>query len=150
MTFDEKFRKFMYGRYGLDDLYKFLFELYIVLLIINLFLKSKILNLISIFIVFYMFFRFFSKKIYARSNENQLFLKIKKKILKPFRVIKMNINDKNHIYKKCSKCGTILKLPLQSKAGFKKAKCPKCNKKVRLFTFKKEKIEIVKKGVKNA
>jgi transcription initiation factor IIE alpha subunit len=97
-----------------------------------------------------MFFRFFSKKIYARSNENQLFLKIKKKILKPFRVIKMNINDKNHIYKKCSKCGTILKLPLQSKAGFKKAKCPKCNKKVRLFTFKKEKIEIVKKGVKNA
>jgi uncharacterized protein YggT (Ycf19 family) len=150
MKFDENFRKFMYGRYGLDDLYKFLFELYIVLLIINLFLKSKILNLISIFIVFYMFFRFFSKKIYARSNENQLFLKIKKKILKPFRVIKMNINDKNHIYKKCSKCGTILKLPLQSKAGFKKAKCPKCNKKVRLFTFKKEKIEIVKKGVKNA
>jgi uncharacterized protein YggT (Ycf19 family) len=150
MKFDEKLRKFMYGRYGLDDLYKFLFELYIVLLIINLFLKSKILNLISIFIVFYMFFRFFSKKIYARSNENQLFLKIKKKILKPFRVIKMNINDKNHIYKKCSKCGTILKLPLQSKAGFKKAKCPKCNKKVRLFTFKKEKIEIVKKGVKNA
>jgi uncharacterized protein YggT (Ycf19 family)/phage FluMu protein Com len=150
MKFDENFRKFMYGRYGLDDLYKFLFELYIVLLIINLFLKSKILNLISIFIVFYMFFRFFSKKIYARSNENQLFLKIKKKILKPFKVIKMNINDKNHIYKKCSKCGTILKLPLQSKAGFKKAKCPKCNKKVRLFTFKKEKIEIVKKGVKNA
>jgi uncharacterized protein YggT (Ycf19 family) len=150
MKLDENFRKFMYGRYGLDDLYKFLFELYIVLLIINLFLKSKILNLISIFIVFYMFFRFFSKKIYARSNENQLFLKIKKKILKPFRVIKMNINDKNHIYKKCSKCGTILKLPLQSKAGFKKAKCPKCNKKVRLFTFKKEKIEIVKKGVKNA
>jgi uncharacterized protein YggT (Ycf19 family) len=150
MKFDENFRKFMYGRYGLDDLYKFLFELYIVLLIINLFLKSKILNLISIFIVFYMFFRFFSKKIYARSNENQLFLKIKKKILKPFKVIKMNINDKNHIYKKCSKCDTILKLPLQYKAGFKKAKCPKCNKKVRLFTFKKEKIEIVKKGVKNA
>jgi uncharacterized protein YggT (Ycf19 family)/phage FluMu protein Com len=150
MKLDENFRKFMYGRYGLDDLYKFLFELYIVLLIINLFLKSKILNLISIFIVFYMFFRFFSKKIYARSNENQLFLKIKKKIIKPFRVIKMNITDKDHIYKKCSKCGTILKLPLQSKAGFKKAKCPKCNKKVRLFTFKKEKIEIVKKGVKNA
>ena len=50
--------------------------------------------------------------------------------------------------KKCSKCGTILKLPLQTKAGFKKAKCPKCNKKVRLFTFKKEKIEIIRGGVK--
>ena len=53
-----------------------------------------------------------------------------------------------NIYKKCSKCGTILKLPLQTKAGFKKAKCPKCNKKVRLFTFKKEKIEIIRGGVK--
>ena len=68
--------------------------------------------------------------------------------LKPFKVVNLNFNDKDHIYKKCSKCGTILKLPLQTKAGFKKAKCPKCNKKVRLFTFKKEKIEIIRGGVK--
>jgi uncharacterized protein YggT (Ycf19 family) len=139
MKFEEKFRKFMYGRYGFDELYMFLFELYIVLLVINLFLKSNILNIISLFIVFYMLYRFFSKKIYSRSNENQLFLKIKKKIIKPFRVIKMNITDKDHIYKKCSKCGTILKLPPKSKAGFKKATCPKCYKKVRLFTLKKKK-----------
>ena len=29
MKFEEKIRKFMYGRYGPDELYKFLFELYI-------------------------------------------------------------------------------------------------------------------------
>ena len=35
MKFEEKIRKFMYGRYGPDELYKFLFELYIVLIIIH-------------------------------------------------------------------------------------------------------------------
>lgn len=47
MKFEEKIRKFMYGRYGPDELYKFLFELYIVLIIINLFIRSNILNFIS-------------------------------------------------------------------------------------------------------
>lgn len=148
MKFEEKIIKFMYGRYGPDELYKFLFELYIVLIIINLFIRSNILNFISLLVIIYMLFRFFSKKIYKRSKENQLFLKIKVNFLKPFKVVNLNFNDKDHIYKKCSKCGTILKLPLQTKAGFKKAKCPKCNKKVRLFTFKKEKIEIIRGGVK--
>ena len=145
MKFEEKIRKFMYGRYGPDELYKFLFELYIVLIIINLFIRSNILNFISLLVIIYMLFRFFSQKIYKRSKENQLFLKIKVKFLKPFKVVNLNFNDK---YNKCSKCGTILKLPLQTQAGFKKAKCPKCNKKVRLFTFKKEKIEIIRGGVK--
>ena len=67
MKFEEKIRKFMYGRYGPDELYKFLFELYIVLIIINLFIRSNILNFISLLVIIYMLFRFFSKKIYKRS-----------------------------------------------------------------------------------
>ena len=82
MKFEEKIRKFMYGRYGPDELYKFLFELYIVLIIINLFIRSNILNFISLLVIIYRGFRFFSKKIYKRSKENQLFLKIKVNIIK--------------------------------------------------------------------
>lgn len=62
MKFEEKIRKFMYGRYGPDELYKFLFELYIVLIIINLFIRSNILNFISLLVIIYMLFRFFPKK----------------------------------------------------------------------------------------
>ena len=51
MKFEEKIRKFMYGRYGPDELYKFLFELYIVLIIINLFIRSNILNFISLLVI---------------------------------------------------------------------------------------------------
>ena len=71
------------------------------------------------------------------------YLKIKKKLVKPFSNLKRNINDKEHIYKKCKYCKTTLKLPLPSKRGIKTAKCPKCGKKVKVFTLKKEKIEII-------
>ena len=48
-----------------------------------------------------MLWRSLSKNIYARSKENQKYLKIKKKLVKPFSNLKRNINDKEHIYKKC-------------------------------------------------
>ena len=140
----EKFQKFMKGRYGPDDLYKFLFKLYIALVIINLFLNSKILFIIELFIILITFYRFFSKKIYVRSNENQKFLKLKKKIMNMFKRTKTK--DKEHIYKKCYRCKTILKLPLPRKRGFKKAKCPKCGRRIKFFTLKQEKIEIIKDG----
>lgn len=143
MKFAQKFQKFMYGRYGIDDLYKFLFKVYIFLLILNIFINSAIINTIELVIVIIMLGRSLSKNIYARSNENQKYLKFKKKLSKPFSNLKRNINDKDHIYKKCHYCKTTLKLPLPSRRGFKKAKCPKCGKRVKVFTLKKEKIEII-------
>ena len=144
MKYIERFRKFMKGRYGPDELYNFLFKLYIALVILNLFLNSIILFVIELLLIVFIFYRFFSKKIYVRSNENQRYLKLKKRIINIF---KRNKNkDKNHIYKKCYKCKTILKLPLPTKRGIKKAKCPKCGKRIRFFTFKQDKIEIIRNG----
>ena len=141
----EKLQKFMYGRYGrIDDLYKFLFLLYIILLIINLFLNNIIITIIELLLVIIMFYRLFSKKIYKRSNENQKYLKLKNKLLKPFKNIRRNITDKNYIYKKCPKCKTILKLPVPTKKGIKHAKCPTCKKKLRVLALKKLKIELIR------
>lgn len=143
MNFRNRLQKFMIGRYGPDQLYNFLFVLYLILFGINIFVKSKILNVIELLIIIIIFYRFFSKKIYVRSSENQKYLKIKKSIISPFVNLKRNIKDKEHVYKKCSKCKTILKLPLPSKRGFNKAKCPHCKNSVRLFTLKKERIDII-------
>lgn len=146
MKYIEKFQKFMKGRYGPDELYNFLFKLYIALVILNLFINSIVIFVLEILLIIIIFYRFFSKKIYIRSNENQKYLKIKKKI---FSILKNSkTKDKEHIYKKCYKCKTILKLPLPSKIGFKKAKCPKCGNRVKFFTLKKEKIEIIRDGKK--
>lgn len=127
-----KFQTFMYGRYGPDDLYKFFFKVYIVLFIIGLFIRNSAFTIMELLIIVIMFYRFFSKNIYARSKENQVFLKIKRNLSKPFLNIKRNIEDKNHIYKKCNKCKTTLKLSLPVKRGLKHAKCPHCGKKVKV------------------
>lgn len=144
MNLRNKLIKFMYGRYGVDELYKFLFILYIITFITNIFLDSIILEIIGLIIILLTFYRTLSKNIYQRSKENREYLKLKKKIIKPFENIKRNILDKEHIYKKCSKCKTTLKLPVPYERGIKHTNCPKCKKRLSLFVLKKQKIEIIK------
>ena len=145
MKFIEKLRRFLYGRYlRPDELYKFLFWLYIIIFIINLFVDSVILSSLGLVIIFITFYRLLSKNIYKRSDENQKFLRVRNLLLKPFINIKRNIKDKDHIYKKCRKCGTILKLPVPSERGIKYSKCPGCKRRVRIIALKKLKVEIIK------
>lgn len=144
MNFINKFQKFMYGRYGIDELYSFLLKIYIILVIIGLFVRSKLLLLLEILIIFVMFYRTFSKNIYKRSNENHKYIKFKNNFMKPFQKIKRNINDKEHIYKKCLGCKKTLKLPIPFERGIKHIKCPNCKKRMTIFTFRKQKIKIIK------
>ena len=144
MKFIQKLQNFMYGRYGLDDLGNFLFKVYLILFILNLFLKLYVLTIIEFILVVVILYRFISKDIYKRSRENVLFRKIKKKLFKPFSNIKRNINDKDHVYKKCHYCKTTLKLPLPNKRGIKKVKCTNCKKRNKFLILKKVKIELIK------
>ena len=73
---------FMVGRYGPDELYSFLIRLYIFIFIIDIFIDYKILNILELFIVVIMLYRFFSKNISSRRKENQQYLKLKKKELR--------------------------------------------------------------------
>lgn len=142
MKLQEKIRNFMYGRYGYDELYTFLFYVYLFLLIVDLFFNSRVLSLLELITIFIVFYRIFSKNIYARSNENRKYLKIKKELFNKLKKHK----DKNHIYKKCRYCKTTLKLPLPDKIGIKHVKCPKCKKRLSVFVLKKQriKVEIIK------
>ena len=148
MKIINKIQRFMYGRYGIDDLYKFLFKLYLVLLIANLFINSKILLLIELVIIFIMFYRLFSKKIGKRVKENNKYLKIKKYILKPWQNIMRNVKDNNHVYKKCHHCKNTLRLPVPSKRGIKHVVCPICKKRNKFLVLKKLKIEVIKNNQK--
>ena len=137
--------RMMYGRYGVDNLSKFLFSLYIIIFVIGLFYKNFILDTIGLLLLFIVIFRFFSKNIYKRTKENQIYLKIKNKTLKPFKNIKRNFKERNeHVYKKCHKCKTTLKLPLPYERGIKHAKCPTCKNKITFLCLRKQKIEIIK------
>ena len=55
------------------------------------------------------------------------------------------IKDKDNVYKKCSSCKTILKLPVPSTRGIRHAKCPNCKKRLTIFTLKRQKVQVIKK-----
>lgn len=146
MKFINKIQKFMTGRYGPDDLYKFLLKIYILLFIIDLFINSNILIILELIIVLIMSYRLLSKNIYTRQKENKTYLNLKNKVLKPFNNIKRNFKDRDyHVYKKCKKCKSTLKLPLPSKRGIQHVKCPKCKNKITFLCLRQEKIEVIKK-----
>lgn len=144
INFIYKFKNFMLNRYGSDELSKFLFKIYILLVLINLFVRVNVIFYIELLIMIIILLRYFSKKINKREKENILFLKLKKLMLKPFKNISRNLKDKDNVYKKCHKCKTILKLPLPHKIGFKKVKCPECNYRNKFLILKKEKIKIIR------
>ena len=146
MKYISKFQKFMYGRYGADELYTFLFKVYILLLIINLFVHTKVLTILELLIVTWMFYRFFSKKIYDRNRENQIFLSWKNSVLKPWKRLVRSYQDRHDfVYKKCSSCKSTLRLPLPMRRGIHHVKCPKCGKRLTIFSLRRQKQDIIKK-----
>lgn len=142
---NNKLRTFMIGRYGIDELYKLLLIIYTFIIFINIFIRSKILSIIELFLVVIIFYRALSKNIKQRRKENDMYLKFKNKVLSKVNFIKRKYKDRNtHMYKKCPKCRQKIRLPL--KKGKHTVKCPKCSHKfeVRCLRNEKIKVEIVK------
>lgn len=130
----------------IDELNRFLIFIFILSVIVSIFISNFIIDLIPFLLLVIIIFRLSSKNKQARYKENQTYLNIKKILIKPFDVVIKNIKDKDHVYKRCSKCKTIAKLPLPKKSGIQHAKCPKCNKRLTLYTTKHEIIEVIKKN----
>ena len=134
-----------------DELNRFLILIDIILIIVSIFIKTFPLDLSKFIVLGLIIFRISSKNKIQRQKENKVFLKIINTLTKPFKNIVRNFKDrKTHIYKKCFKCKTTLKLPLPNTRGINHAKCPECGNRVTLFTLRKKqpekiKVEVIKK-----
>ena len=138
---NNKLRTFMIGRYGIDELYKVLSIVYFILILVNIFIRSKIITILEILLIIIIFYRFLSKNIKQRRKENDLYLKIKNKVVSVFNYNKKKYKDRNtHMYKKCPNCGQKIRLPL--KKGKHTVKCPKCNYKFEVKCHKNEKVKV--------
>lgn len=121
----QKFLRFMYGRYGSDKLSYALLICYIVLIIINAFVGSIILNIIAVLPILWSIYRMFSKNITRRRAENAVFERILGAITGFFKLQIDRLRDiKTHRYRKCHNCGAMLRLPRNR--GHHTVKCPKC------------------------
>jgi len=125
MRFRDKFIRFMYGRYGADELYRFLTWTFLLLWAFNLFLNSIIIYTVMLGVMLWQLMRVFSKNIPARRKENAVYLKIKGKVGGFFKNIWMRIKDiRTFRYRKCPKCSATLRLP--RKKGKHTTRCPRC------------------------
>ena len=114
----------MYGRYGLDKLgYAILITSMILTLVTSIFGGDG--NYLSMLLLIWECYRFFSKNIYKRSQENSKFCGITKSIKKKLGLMKNQLRDrKTHRYFDCTTCRNTLRVPKGK--GEIKVTCPVC------------------------
>ena len=124
--FGESVRKFMYGRYGSDQLNIVLLVAAIAVSLTNSFLSlifrnsfvyirilNPILYLVMLALLGFGIFRMLSRNIYARKKENR-----------KFRQLWTCLTDRKNRYFRCPKCKQTVRVP--RKRGKINITCPKC------------------------
>ena len=103
---------FMYGRYGNDELTKFLLISALILTIISWIPRLGWVYLLAIVLLSWSLMRSFSRKFERRHRERDRYLQLRKPILDFFKLSKNKWRDrKTHLYFKCKKCKAVLRVP---------------------------------------
>ncbi|MDF2872472.1 MAG: hypothetical protein K0R05_4047 [Anaerocolumna sp.] len=122
----EKFRQFMVGRYGMDQLGQFLLWIGVIIMLLSTFLANAILSAVSFILLILCYIRMFSKDTGRRYGENQKYLVHKERFLGFFKNFKSS-REKNknyHIYS-CPTCKQKIRIPKGK--GKICITCPKCH-----------------------
>lgn len=118
----ERFRQFMIGRYGNDELNGFLTGLTFVIILISIFIENRF-SIFATLCLILLYYRMFSRNFAKRRNENAAFLKIKYKLTGRFTKQAREQRKNFHIYK-CPKCKQKIRIPRGK--GKIMITCPKC------------------------
>ena len=128
---------FMQGRHGNDDLNLFLSAVILILLVLSMFLRGtpgRILWYVTLILLIYMYFRFFSRNLSKRYAENQKFLELKKKLtgrgtsFAADAAARKAFREKNKDFRifVCPDCSQKIRIPRGK--GKIMVHCPKCGK----------------------
>ena len=109
--FRNKIQRFMYGRYGRDELNLFLIGLYFVLYVPYLLTRLRLLSVLGTLSLVFVLFRALSRNFPARRSENARFLKVAGPTLDWLRLRRTMHQDKEHRYFTCPSCGQHLRVP---------------------------------------
>ena len=141
MKFREKLSRFLYGRYGADNLYNALFGAELILLLLGAILSvlgkvepvlsvvAMIMYITALGLMVFAMYRFFSRKIDKRRRENAAWLRFKAKFRRKPK-IKLPVDTADHIFRSCPHCRATLRLPRQP--GKHEVKCPRCGQRFRV------------------
>ena len=113
-------RRFMEGRYGNDKLNTTILGSAMVLVILALFIRNPLINLIAhgiaYVLMFWAIFRSLSRNTYKRYQENRKYLQFFGRI-----------KDRDHRYFDCPKCRQLVRVPRGK--GKIAITCPRCKEK---------------------
>ena len=121
----EKFYRFMQGRYGQDEFYRFLVITAMICVIANLIFRNRILTIAAWVLLLYGIFRMFSKNHSARYRENQSYLSATARLRGWYGQQKRLMEERkyHHIFT-CPKCKQKIRIPKGK--GKIMVRCPKC------------------------
>lgn len=134
-TLSEKLARLLYGRYGADQLYNAIFAAELILLFLGavfsllgkvapaLQVISIVLYALSLVLLVFSIYRFFSRNIVKRRKENEAWLRFLGKIRrKPGP--SLPADTPTHVFRQCPGCHSVLRLPRQK--GKHRVRCPRC------------------------
>ncbi|MEQ8198553.1 MAG: hypothetical protein ABRQ27_11180, partial [Clostridiaceae bacterium] len=121
-------RRFMQGRYGVDDFSRFLITASIILILLAGIIKNNFVNVAALAIVGFAYYRILSKNHFRCSVQNQKYLRLKNKVTGRIKMYRDIIKQRktHHIYK-CPNCKQRLRIPKGK--GKVEITCPKCSAK---------------------
>ena len=126
--------RFMYGRYGSDQLNRALCVLILALYVLSLPLSlipmvGSALRFLNTFLWFVVLLRMFSRNIQRRRDENAWFLAKIGPAKQALRNHKMRQQDREHKYFTCKNCSAVCRVPRGR--GKIIITCPKCGREIR-------------------
>lgn len=130
-----KFQRFMYGRYGIDQLYRALLWFYLATIILAMILGRAVDGIFYIIfsavawgLFIFAFLRVFSKKTENRRKENENWLKFAGIFKKKFKDLGNRWKfRKTHVFRTCPQCKAVLRM--KRVKGKHAVVCPHCSKK---------------------
>lgn len=123
----EKMQAWMYGRYGYDELNRFLSIAAIVCVFLSVFVP--LLSPLALIMLIWSMFRTYSRNTVKRQSERDAYLRFIGKFKQFFKLRKNMWRDrKTHRYYKCPGCKAYLRVPKGK--GKIEISCPKCKNKI--------------------
>lgn len=125
MRFRERMQRFMYGRYGMDALGKFLSWFSIILLLCSMLSGLDFLYFLALACLIWCYFRMFSRNVQKRYQENCIYYRYTNKIRDFFKRQRSYMQQRktHHIYK-CPQCRQKIRVPKGK--GRIAIRCRKC------------------------
>lgn len=131
--------RFMSGRYGTDELSRFLFIAYLVCFGLSFVFQffrdtlwlALLLELVMWGLMVWTLFRMLSRNVNKRWAENQRFLQLRTRVREWFKLTRARLRDiRTKRYRRCPHCRAVVRFPI--KRGVHIVSCPHCKQRFEL------------------